>query len=287
MFRDKGEPLCRKVRGMLSEYIDNSLNSENKSLVERHLQTCEACSKELESLRMTVQLLHRMPEVSVPRSFTVTVPQPRRESAFGPSSLRWLRPATAFVAVALVVLLMGDFLHGFENNIGVNSGPGNVTLSGSGFQLAPSPAAAEQQTMVAVPGIMGQMSLATAKAVGYTDYTIVSSSAATEQQTMVTVLGIMGQMSLDTAKAVGYKDYTVVRSGASSAVSQPEAQPIPSVLGNEGNEVPTGATAMAQGEAGVGWPLRQTEIGLGAVVFVLLALIIFARRQRRKGVGAR
>jgi hypothetical protein len=43
---------------------------------------------------------------------------------------------------------------------------------------------------------------------------------------------------------------------------------------------------MAQGEAGVGWPLRQTEIGLGAAVFVLLALIIFARRQRTKGVGA-
>jgi len=243
MFRSKGGPLCRKVRGMLSEYIDNSLNSEDKSFIERHLETCEACSKELESLRMTVQLLHRMPEVSVPRSFTVTVPQPRRESAFGPSSLRWLRPATAIVAVALVVLLMGDFLHGFENNAGVNSGAGNVTLSGSGFQLAPS-SAAEQQPMVAVPGVMGQMSLATAKAVGYTDYTVLPSPP----------------------------------------VSQPEAQPIPSVSGNE--EI-TEDRMMTQGEAGVGWPLRQTEIGLGAAVFVLLALTIFARRQRKKGVGAR
>jgi hypothetical protein len=177
---------------------------------------------------------------------------------------------------------MGDFLHGFENNVGVNSGPGNVTLSGSGFQLSPS-SAAEQQTMVAVPGVMGRMSLATAKAVGYTDYTIVSLSAPTEQQTMVAVPGIMGQMSLATAKAVGYTDYTVL---GSSAVSQLGTQPIPSVLGNKGNEGPTGATVMAQGEAGVGWPLRQTEIGLGAVVFVLLALIIFARRQRTKGVGA-
>jgi hypothetical protein len=227
---------------MLSEYIDNSLNSEDKSFIERHLETCEACSKELESLRMTVQLLHRVPEVSVPRSFTVTVPEPRRESAFGPSSLRWLRPATAIVAVALVVLLMGDFLHGFENNAGVNSGAGNVTFSG--VQLAPSPAAAEQQPMVAVPGVMGQMSLATAKAVGYTDYTVLPSPP----------------------------------------VSQPIAQPVPTVLGNE--EI-TEARMMTQGEAGVGWPLRQTEIGLGAAVFVLLALIIFARRQRKKGVGAR
>jgi hypothetical protein len=223
---------------MLSEFIDNSLNSENKSLVERHLQTCEACSKELESLRMTVQLLHRVSEVPAPRSFAVTVPQPRRESAFGPSSLRWLRPATAIVAVALVVLLMGDFLHAFENNAGVDRGAGNVTFS-------------------AVPSVP---------------------SSAAEKQTMVTVPGVMGQMSLATAKAVGYSDYTVL---SSSAVSQPVAQPVPSVPGNE--EV-TGAGVIAQGEAGVGWPLRQTEIGLGAAVFVLLALIIFARRQRKARV---
>ncbi len=241
MFRDKGGPLCRKVRGMLSEYIDNSLDSENKSLVERHLQACEACSKELESLRMTVQLLHRVSEVPAPRSFTVTVPQPKRETAFGPSSLRWLRPATAIIAIALVVLLMGDFLHAFENNAGVDRGPGNTPLFAG--QLAPSYAPAEKQTMVTIPGVMGQMSLATAKAVGYKDYTVVSSSD----------------------------------------VSQPETQPIASVPGNE--EI-TGAGMMAQGEAGVGWPLRQTEIGLGAAVFVLLALIIFARRQRTKGVGA-
>jgi hypothetical protein len=193
---------------------------------------------------MTVQLLHRVAEVQVPRSFTVIVPEPRRESVFGPASMRWLRPATAIVAVALVVLLMGDFLHGFENNAGVNHGPGNVTVSGSGFQLAPSSVAAEQQTWVAVPGVMGEMSLATAKAVGYTDYTVVPSPP----------------------------------------VSQPIAQPIPIVLGNEG---PTGAQVTVGGEGGVGWPLRQTEIGLGAAVFVLLGLMIYARRQRRKKVSAR
>ena len=242
MFRDKGEPLCRKVRGMLSEYIDSSLDSENKSFVERHLQTCETCSKELESLRMTVQLLHRVSEVPAPRSFTVTVPKPRRESAFGPSSLRWLRPATAIVAVALVVLLMGDFLNAFQS-AGVNLGPSNLTLSDRGGQSFSPPVPTEPPIMVNVPGIMGQMSLATAKAVGYKDYTVVS-----------------------------YAD-----------VSQPETQPIASVPGNE--EI-TGDGVVAQGEAGVGWPLRQTEIGLGAAVFVLLALIIFARRQRTKGVGA-
>jgi hypothetical protein len=246
MFRGKGKPLCRNVRGMLSEYIDNGLDSENKSFVEHHLETCEACSKELESLRMTVQLLHRVPEVPAPRSFTVVVPEPRREGAFGPASLRWLRPATAIVAVALVVLLMGDFLHGFENNVRSNSGPGDLTFSG--VQLAPS-SAAEQQPMVAVPGVMGQMSLATAKAVGYTDYTVLPSSP----------------------------------------VSQSIAQPVPTVLGNEGisNEGPTGARVTVAGEAGVSWPLRQIEIGLGAAVFILLALVVFARKARRNEASGR
>ena len=55
MFRSRREPQCPKVQGMLSEYLDNRLGSEDKSLVERHLESCEACSKELEALRMTVR----------------------------------------------------------------------------------------------------------------------------------------------------------------------------------------------------------------------------------------
>ncbi len=240
MFRGKGEPLCRKVRGLLSEYIDSSLSSEDKSFVEHHLQTCEGCSKELESLRVTVRLLHSVTEVPVPRSFTVTVPEPKRGSAFGPASLRWLRPATAIVAIALVVLLAGDFSHAFVNNAGVNSGS-NATY----IQLAPSYVATEQQTMVTVPGVMGQMSLATAKAVGYTNYNVLPSSPPSEAAT----------------------------------------QPAPGVLGGAG---PSGAGMIApQGEAGVGWPLRQIEIGLGAAIFVMLALIIVSRRQRREKAHAR
>lgn len=249
MFSGKGEPLCRKVRGTLSEYIDNRLDGESKSLVERHLETCEACSHELASLRMTVQLLHRVPQVSPARSFKVTAPQPRRESAFGTAGMRWLRPATAIVAVALVVLLMGDFVFGFAHyNARSNSGPGTVTFSGAEASIpTPNP---EQQIMVAIPGVMGQMSLAT-------------------------------------AKAVGYADYTVLRSVSGSAFDLAVVPPAPAVSDNETSK---GAGVIAtQSEAGTaqGWPLRQTEIGLGAAVFVLLALMIYARRQRREKVRAR
>jgi hypothetical protein len=238
MFRGYWGSRCRKVRGLLSEYIDNRLDGEKKTLVERHLQTCEACSKELESLQITVQLLHRVPEVPVPRSFTVTASEPKRESAFGPASLRWLRPATAIIAIALVVLLTGDFLNVFVSNPGVNSG-GNVT-----YVRFPPSAPTEQQTMVAVPGVMGKMSLATAKAVGYTDYTVLTSPPA-------------------------FRSTTVAAQGFVGA------------------EAPTGAGVIVQQEAGVGWPLRQVEIGLGAAVFILLALMIFTGRWRKARIAVK
>jgi len=241
MFRGKRENLCPKVRDMLSEYIDNRLGREKRSLVEHHIETCEACSRELESLMMTVQLLHRVPEVAVPSSFIVPLPKPTRERAFKPVGLRWLRPATAVVAIALVALLMGDFLNVFEGG-GVNRGTEDATLSGN--QRVLTPQEIEKLTMVSVPGIMGQMSLSTAKTVGYTDYTIVGTFV----------------------------------------MYQPSTPPYLGVAGSEG---PTGTGVSTPGEAGVSWPLRQTEIGLGAVVIVLLALIIFARKQIRKKIRAK
>jgi hypothetical protein len=241
---------------MLSEYIDSKLNSADKGIVEAHLEVCDTCSKELEALRMTVQLLHRVPEVSIPRPFTVVAP--RRERVFvpsglrlprpvtavaaiplGPRSLRWLRPATAVAAIALVLLLVGDFVHVFENDSGVDGG-GEATSTYS--QSVTPTVATEKQIMVKVPGVMGQMSLATARSVGYTKYDVLPSTP----------------------------------------VSQPPAQPILIV---PENEVSSQDGVMAQGEAGVGWPLRQIEIALGAVVFVLVVLMILSRRRHSRVVA--
>jgi hypothetical protein len=222
---------------MLSEYIDGKLNKADKGIVEAHVEVCDACSKQLEALWMTVQLLHRVPEVSVPRQFTVVAP--RGEHAFRVTSLRWLRPATAVAAIALVLLLVGDFVHVFENDSRVDSG-GEATSTYS--QSVTPTVAAEQQIMVKVPGVMGQMSLATAKSVGYTNYEVLSSTP----------------------------------------VPQPVVQQISSLAVNEDS---SRAGAAAQEEAGVGWPLRQIEIALGAVVVILVTLMILLRRRRGRVVA--
>jgi hypothetical protein len=90
---------------------------------------------------------------------------------------------------------------------------------------------------------------------------------------MVAVPGVMGQMALATAQAVGYANYTVVYS--------PPVESIATVPGKEG---PAGTHGIFQVNAKVGWPLRQTEIGLGAVVVILTVLIVFARQRRRKAI---
>ena len=230
MFRSKRGLSCRNIRDMLSEYIDKRLDNEKTSLVERHLQTCEACSRELESLKTTVQLLRRMPEISVPHSFKIPATEPSRGRVFATASLRWLRPATAIVAIALVVLLAGDFTSAFVS--GVNRGTDNRSLAGA--QLEPTPVPIEMRIMVAVPGVMGQMALGTAQAVGYANYTVVYS---------------------------------------------PPADEIATVPGKEGQ---TGTQGIFQVNTRVGWPLRQIEIGLGAVAVILIALIIVARQRSRK-----
>lgn len=224
MFWKRDVPRCRKIQGMLSEYIDDRLDREKKTIVERHLESCETCSQELASLKMTVQLLHEVSEVPAPRSFTIPVPQPTRERVIGPSSLRWLRPATVVATIALVALLVIDFVPALQQGGGVNeasrmivatsspSGEGNVTFGGA----------------------------------------IVAPPAPTQDGTE--------------------------KDGKDVIQSLP-------------TNVPQGEEALGppstSGEQGENWPLRQIEIGLGALVVVLAGLTIFAIRRRRSKVGIR
>lgn len=103
---------CSRTRGMLSGYIDQRLNSEELTQVEEHIQTCQGCREELESLRATVALLHRLPEVTPSRSFTVAPvkPLPGRRALWG------LRFATAGAAVLLVVAFAADRTNLFQQN---------------------------------------------------------------------------------------------------------------------------------------------------------------------------
>ncbi len=84
-FRRFKKDECSRTRGMLSGYMDRRLNPEELARVEEHLRTCQGCREELESLRATVALLHRLPEVTPSRSFAVApvAPVPGRRALRG------------------------------------------------------------------------------------------------------------------------------------------------------------------------------------------------------------
>ena len=105
--RNFGQSEHQRVEEMLSAYIDGELTPEEWARVERHLAQCEACARNLRTLRQTVGLLRQLPTVPVPRSFVLRpAPRPVRAGR----AYTYLRAATALAAALLVVALAGDLL---------------------------------------------------------------------------------------------------------------------------------------------------------------------------------
>ncbi len=124
------------VAELLSAYIDDEVNVDERALVEEHLATCTACAQGLTTLRQTVALLGELPQVAAPRPFTL------RESDVRPvrdtARLAWLRLpwAQGLVGAAAVLLCVVVV--------------GGVVLLGRGGMVG-APAASEQIAMEARP----------------------------------------------------------------------------------------------------------------------------------------
>lgn len=97
---------------LLSAYLDGQVTPRECSQVEQHLRVCATCARELETLRYTTRLLRAVPRVSLPRAFTLSEAEVRREVARRRAvrALPYLRGATALVAALLLVVVVGDFL---------------------------------------------------------------------------------------------------------------------------------------------------------------------------------
>ena len=94
----------------LSAYLDAQLEPLERRKLERHLASCNSCREELESLRATVALLRRVPQVAVPRSFRLTEePMP----VGVPWTVRYtvpLRYAAAAAGLLFLVVAVGDLV---------------------------------------------------------------------------------------------------------------------------------------------------------------------------------
>jgi hypothetical protein len=91
---------CRKVRGLLSGYLNGSLSQSDMERVGCHLSRCEECLAEFRSLKETVELLHRLPsEIASPPFF---ISQADRRI---PAPKRWMRKLSIPASIILVLAL--------------------------------------------------------------------------------------------------------------------------------------------------------------------------------------
>jgi len=119
MFKRFKETQCDKMQKLLTAYIDGQLSLPEQEMVEQHLKVCQNCQAELDSLRETVNLLHRMPMASPRCSFVISKAKlaPRR-SVFGA-----LRIATVVAALCLATIFCGDVMHVFDTPPPPSPGP--------------------------------------------------------------------------------------------------------------------------------------------------------------------
>ena len=111
MFGRREKSKCEKIREIFSPYLDSRLEAVEQDMVKYHAEICAECQHELESLRITRELLRSVPAVPVPRSFTL-VEAPARRSWFSldipmvPSAgMMRMAAATAVIVFALVLSL--------------------------------------------------------------------------------------------------------------------------------------------------------------------------------------
>ena len=113
---------CEEIQGLLSEYIDNYLDDKDRILVDEHLSSCEACSKEFEEIESLFLGLKDMeleePSENVRNSFynminSYTLGMHNRiKLSLHEKALNWIdswwpkRPVVQF-AVTMSVLIIG------------------------------------------------------------------------------------------------------------------------------------------------------------------------------------
>lgn len=114
---------CEIFKNKLSEYIDNALSIEETVSLEKHLIDCSECSKELHLLNSMIHELNHLPEQELPENFhnelmaKIKDISAKNNIISFPTKLRkWITPL-ASVASLVLILLLGNFIYPFTNNV--------------------------------------------------------------------------------------------------------------------------------------------------------------------------
>lgn len=142
----------------LSAYLDQELTPAEMELYDAHIRSCRPCQAALADLRLTSALLSSMPQVAVPRSFTlptnlVILPETPDTPAVhastrapDPARIRWSRSLRALSTLAAMLGLL-FFLAGALGSLphgGATTSMG--APAASSIRTAPAPASTSANT---------------------------------------------------------------------------------------------------------------------------------------------
>lgn len=131
---------------LLSAYIDGQLSAQERARVDAVLDRSAVDRDNLEMMQQTVNLLHELPRVPLPRAFTLSEAQVgiRRQERRTWGFFALLRSATVATAMLFAVLLGGDYYLRTVGVPGTTAQPMVALQTGSAEMTAaePTPAAA-------------------------------------------------------------------------------------------------------------------------------------------------
>ena len=142
----------------LSASYDKQLSSEEQAVFNAHLSTCQQCQRNLADLRLTVTLLHAVPEEEAPRSFVLPenlsfIPQQTGQQIPVPQKQRvrfnTLRRSIRVVSTLAAVLALFFIISGILPLIYVGGG-GSASTATSNTQFG---AANSAHSAINTPGI--------------------------------------------------------------------------------------------------------------------------------------
>ncbi len=84
---------CRTIENLTSAYLEGEVSADERMAVEAHLPQCRACASAVQDARRMLALLHGLPRVEAPASFTDDVMNRVREAVAEEAevSLGWRR----------------------------------------------------------------------------------------------------------------------------------------------------------------------------------------------------
>ena len=264
---------------LFSAYIDQHVTADEKTFVERHVAVCADCRAKLAATRAMVAVLHTLPMVKAPRSFVLPREMERQPKR---SILAWypaLRLATAAALVAFVLVFAGDLLRTgtYVANVPNAAAPASQAMEAPAASSA-APTAAPAMKLAApsspAPQATYQLS-APAVASGAANQSTLTSPTATAPATEGAGAAADRQLTVTTPATV---TLPLVAAAAPTIEATPSAAHERSAAQPPSSGQST-TTGLVQPTAPATDPLRVIEIALTALVVILFAATLIARRR--------